>query len=115
MECLTESDLELFIGDQIEMVPELNNIDEAFHPYYIYHAVRKFVFCLNLESTKKYIPIAKILCSDSFREFNEFRFSSQQSAQNSESDVLLKRNWFSVSTALRVYKMYLELDCDHNG
>lgn len=79
---LTESDLELFIGDQIEMVPELNNIDEAFHPYYIYHAVRQFVFCLNPESTKKYIPITKILCSESFREFNEFRFSSQQSAVN---------------------------------
>lgn len=28
---------------------------------------------------------------------------------------MMKRNWFSVSTALRVYKMYLELDCDHNG
>merc|ERR1712154_709112 len=74
---LTESDLEIFVGDQIEMIPSLNKIDEAFHPYYIYHAVRKFIFCLNPESAKKQIPITTILCSDAFREFNEFRFCSQ--------------------------------------
>lgn len=112
---LTESDLELFIGDQIEMVPELNKIDEAFHPYYIYHAVRKFIFCLNPENAKKRIPITKILCSEAFREFNEFRFANQQSSQNSEEAMMRKRNWFSVPMALRIYKMYLELDGDHNG
>lgn len=27
----------------------------------------------------------------------------------------LKKNWFSVPSALRIYSMYLELDKDHNG
>ena len=63
---LTESDLELFIGDQLEMIPELSSIDEAFHPYYIYHAVRKFIFCLNPENGKKHSPITKRLCSEAF-------------------------------------------------
>jgi len=113
---LTENDLELFIGDQIEMIPELAKIDEAFHPYFIYHAVRKFMFCLNPENGRKSIPITKLLCSEAFREFNEFRFSSQQKAQNSDDSAkMMKNNWFSCSNALRIYKMYLELDCDHNG
>eukprot|EP01084_Bolivina_argentea_P184583 318348_1 len=50
---LTESDLEIFIGDQIEMIPSLQRVDEAFHPYYIYHAVRKFMFVLNADNTNK--------------------------------------------------------------
>jgi len=112
---LTENDLEMFIGDQIEMIPELNNIDEAFHPYYIYHAVRKFIFSLNPENGKKHVPITKILSSEAFREFNEFRFASQQNAQNSDDGMMSKKNWFSASNAFRIYKMYLELDCDHNG
>ena len=123
------------------MIPELNRIDEQFHPYYIYHAVRKFIFMLNFPSNdgapselnnslnlnKKQIPIIKILCSNSFREFNEFRFASQQPEKlqpliggnrdepQEERPNINKTNWFSVGNSLRVYKLYLELDCDHNG
>lgn len=129
---LTEADLEIFVGDQIEMIPSLNRIDEQFHPYYVYHAVRKFIFTLNPDdNVRKQIPITKILCSAAFQEFNEFRFSSQineNDKSNDSSEItefsqelmqkqvdLAKSNWFSCENALRVYKMYLELDCDHNG
>eukprot|EP01083_Nonionella_stella_P023515 65072_1 len=116
---LTESDLEIFVSDQIEMIPSLMQIDEAFHPYYIYHAVRKFIFCLNPDNVSKQIPITKILCSDAFREFNEFRFAAEnhnKNTINANGNGKYKRNnWFSCENALRVYKMYLELDCDHNG
>ena len=115
---LTESDLEIFIGDQIEMIPSLQKVDEAFHPYYIYHAVRKFMFCLNPDNSKKHISITKVLCSDAFREFNEFRFcgNNQEDAElNMINATKQNGNWFSCQNALRVYKMYLSLDCDHNG
>merc|ERR1719445_534353 len=110
---LTEADLEMFIGDQIEMIPTLQQIDEAFHPYYIYHAVRKFMYCLNPDNSKKHLSITRILCSQAFREFNEFRFCAQQkqAMENKQSS----NNWFSCQSALRVYKMYLTLDGDHNG
>jgi len=125
---LTESDLEIFIQDQIEMIPFLNRIDAAFHPYYVFHAVRKFVFFLSseIDNNTKPIAVTKILCSDIFRELNMFRFScsvktigddNDDAAQSVMQQQLnaFKNNWFSVENALRVYKMYLELDVDHNG
>jgi len=146
---LTESDLEIFVSDQLEMIPSLAQIDEAFHAYYIYHTVRRFVFCLSPEinNNTKPIAIGKIVCSDCFREFNEFRFAKANSAKlrgrgiddddddgedgqmlqsiqkllGQSQDVEEQRtgykanNWFSCENALRVYKMYLQLDADHNG
>eukprot|EP01084_Bolivina_argentea_P282150 482921_1 len=108
-----QSDLELFISDQIEMIPSLMKYNNAFHPYYTYHAVRKFMFCLcsscSNNTVQNDISITKILRSDTFREFNEFRFFKHEQNENN------RKNWFYVENALRVYKMYLSLDQDHNG
>ncbi|ETO30975.1 serine/threonine protein phosphatase 2A regulatory subunit B'' subunit gamma [Reticulomyxa filosa] len=157
---ITEADLEVFIADQIEMIGSLSRIEESFQPYYIYHAVRKFMFMLDPKHKgKNYfilffliytwlysflfckIPITEMLCSDVFQELNQFRFEHDDTSNTTSSangncigtDGTTKsnssglnetnnnnsnnniNNWFSPQYAMKVYRLYLQLDTDRKG
>lgn len=43
---LKEIDLENFIFNVIPELPALKGLQESFHPFYVFHAVRKFMFFL---------------------------------------------------------------------
>ena len=104
---LREQDLEYYIFDQISTLPQLARLERDFYPYYVFTAVRKFLFFLD-PLRKGMVSIKDIVKSPILREFNELR---SVSVDDESSD----QDWFSSRAALKVYATYLNLDVDHNG
>lgn len=109
--CLREYDLENYVFEQVPLMPMLADLEKDFYPYYVFTAVRKFVFFLDPMKKGK-IRITDIVHSPLLQEFNRLR--------NRHVDGMLqgkrkKSDWFSSRSALQVYAMYLNLDLDHNG
>ena len=104
---LREQDMENYIAELIETLPQLDGLDKSFHSFYVCTAVRKFFFFLDPLRTGK-IKIADILACSFLDELLELR------DQDLAKDVQ-EANWFSGPSALRVYGQYLNLDKDHNG
>merc|ERR1712168_361432 len=104
---LRESDLENYILELIETLPQLDGLDKSFHSFYVCTAVRKFFFFLDPLRTGK-IKIEDILASSFLDDLLELR--DQDLAKDAQD-----ANWFSAPSALRVYGQYLNLDKDHNG
>lgn len=105
--CVREQDLENYIAELIETLPQLDGLDKSFHSFYVCTAVRKFFFFLDPIRTGK-IKIQDILACSFLDELLELRdHDLAKDAQDA--------NWFSAPSALRVYGQYLNLDKDHNG
>lgn len=104
---LREQDVENYIAELIETLPQLDGLDKSFHSFYVCTAVRKFFFFLDPLRTGK-IKIQDILASSFLDDLLELR--DQDLAKNAQD-----ANWFSAPSALRVYGQYLNLDKDHNG
>merc|ERR1719394_1027652 len=104
---LREQDVENYIAELIETLPQLDGLDKSFHSFYVCTAVRKFFFFLDPLRTAK-IKISDILACSFLDELLELR--DQDLAKD-----LQEANWFSAPSALRVYGQYLNLDKDHNG
>jgi len=104
---LREQDMENYIAELIETLPQLDGLDKSFHSFYVCTAVRKFFFFLDPLRTAK-IKISDILACSFLDELLELR--DQDLAKD-----LQEANWFSAPSALRVYGQYLNLDKDHNG
>eukprot|EP00112_Aurelia_sp_Birch-Aquarium-sp1_P015360 Seg3398.4 transcript_id=Seg3398.4/GoldUCD/mRNA.D3Y31 product="Serine/threonine-protein phosphatase 2A regulatory subunit B'' subunit gamma" protein_id=Seg3398.4/GoldUCD/D3Y31 len=104
---LRESDLENYILELIPTLPQLDGLEKSFYSFYVCTAVRKFFFFLDPMHTGK-VKIQDILSCSFLDDLLELR-----------DEVLPKdkqdSNWFSASSALRVYGQYLNLDTDHNG
>eukprot|EP00794_Sanderia_malayensis_P014188 gene14188-15667_t len=104
---LRESDLENYILELIPTLPQLDGLEKSFYSFYVCTAVRKFFFFLDPMHTGK-VKIQDILSCSFLDDLLELR-----------DEVLSKdkqdSNWFSASSALRVYGQYLNLDTDHNG
>lgn len=103
---LTETGLENFVYNLIKELPPLRGLQESFYPFYVFHAVRKFMFFL--PSKNGSISIKNIIASKVLAELLELKNENWTEAHN-------RRNWFSGAKALSVYSTYLELDSDHNG
>jgi len=104
---LRESDLENYILELIETLPQLDGLEKSFHSFYVCTAVRKFFFFLDPMRTGK-IKIQDILSCSFLDDLLELRDNElPKDAQDA--------NWFSAPSALRVYGQYLNLDTDHNG
>lgn len=104
---LRESDLENYILELIETLPQLDGLEKSFHSFYVCTAVRKFFFFLDPMKTGK-IRIQDVLACSFLDDLLELRDNElPKEAQDA--------NWFSAPSALRVYGQYLNLDTDHNG
>merc|ERR1719357_2202622 len=104
---LRESDLENYILELIETLPQLDGLEKSFHSFYVCTAVRKFFFFLDPLRTGK-IKIQDVLACSFLDDLLELR------DQELPKD-LQEANSFSAPSALRVYGQYLNLDTDHNG
>lgn len=104
---LREQDLENYIFNLIPDLPPLRTLQENFYPFYVFTAVRKFIFFLDPKRTGR-VSIKNLVSSRILSELLELRRQGWVEEEN-------RRNWFSGSNALRVYSQYLELDADHNG
>eukprot|EP00823_Brevimastigomonas_motovehiculus_P009181 TRINITY_DN8845_c0_g1_i1.p1 TRINITY_DN8845_c0_g1~~TRINITY_DN8845_c0_g1_i1.p1 ORF type:complete len:482 (+),score=107.63 TRINITY_DN8845_c0_g1_i1:19-1464(+) len=140
---LREQDLENYVYEQIPSLPQLQGLEFDFYPYYVFTAVRKFIFFLD-PTRKGKVKITDLMSSPILREFNMLRratntssnsslpssFSSHTSStssnhmSNASSSTLSSsssssssnvKNWFSAKSALEIYAAYLALDVDHNG
>lgn len=104
---LRESDLENYILELIETLPQLDGLEKSFHSFYVCTAVRKFFFFLDPLRTGR-IKIQDVLSCSFLDDLLELRdHELPKDAQDA--------NWFSAPSALRVYGQYLNLDTDHNG
>lgn len=104
---LREQDVENYIAELIETLPQLDGLDKSFHSFYVCTAVRKFFFFLDPLHTGK-IKILDVLACGFLDDLLELR--DQDLAKDAQ-----EANWFSAPSALRVYGQYLNLDKDHNG
>merc|ERR550534_2480949 len=104
---LRESDLENYILELIETLPQLDGLEKSFHSFYVCTAVRKFFFFLDPLRTGK-IKIQDVLACSFLDDLLELR--DQELSKD-----LQEQNWFSAPSALRVYGQYLNLDANHNG
>jgi len=104
---LRESDLENYILELIETLPQLDGLEKSFHSFYVCTAVRKFFFFLDPLRAGK-IKIQDVLACSFLDDLLELR--DQELPKE-----LQEANWFSAPSALRVYGQYLTLDTDHNG
>jgi len=104
---LRESDLENYILELIPTLPQLDGLEKSFYCFYVCTAVRKFFFFLDPMHTGK-VKIQDILSCSFLDDLLELR---EEALSKDKQD----SNWFSASSALRVYGQYLSLDTDHNG
>lgn len=104
---LRELDLEAYIKDLIPSLPQINGIEQSFHSFYVCTALRKFCFFLDPLRTGK-IKIQDILCCPFLDDLMELRSDKLSSTE-------LDTNWFSATSALKVYGDYLHLDRTRNG
>ena len=106
---LREQDFENYIYELIPDLKPLEGLQENFHPFFVFTAVRKFFFFLDPRRTGK-IAIKDVVTSFVHAELMDLRSEWDDDDEDRNAS-----NWFSAPNALRVYSQYLELDIDHNG
>lgn len=125
---LREFDLESYIGDLIPTLANLRSLQDNLKQFYVFTAVRKFMYFLDAKRTGK-ISIRDIVSSTMMAELLALQSegagtdkASTPKAGDPSASVPprpaappLSTNWFSAANALRVYQQYLELDADMNG
>ena len=114
---LREKDMENFIFELIPSLKQLANskegysLLEGFYPFYVFTAVRKFFFFLDPKK-KGRVYIRDLLCSKYLSDLYELR---QDPTENQLTEEDLDKNWFSMQSAVKIYRVYLDLDADRNG
>mmetsp|Transcript_3322 Transcript_3322/g.5196 ORF Transcript_3322/g.5196 Transcript_3322/m.5196 type:complete len:503 (+) Transcript_3322:45-1553(+) len=115
---ITEPELERFVFDSVNHVPLLVEADmhESFLPFYVFTAVRKLLFFLDPQRTRR-VSIRKLAHSQEMDEFlwlqrlDQYRDTYDPASFSQE----VAGNWFSAQNAIRLYDMYVALDKDGNG
>eukprot|EP00041_Stephanoeca_diplocostata_P022844 m.550076 g.550076 ORF g.550076 m.550076 type:complete len:473 (+) comp22161_c0_seq1:247-1665(+) len=102
------SEVQEFVLDRIQALPQLAKLDEAFYETYAVYAASKFFFFLDRNRTRT-IRIKDMLLSDVLNEFNELAVEEPLPREHEET------NWFSLPFVSRVHGTFLALDKDHNG
>jgi serine/threonine-protein phosphatase 2A regulatory subunit B'' len=85
----------------------LQSLTNGFMKQYCRIATRRFMF-FNDPQRRGRARISTLLAGDALADFNELHAAR-------EDDPQLAKNWFSLASAQRVYKSYLDLDLDMNG
>lgn len=105
---LREQDLENYVYDQLATLPPLQSLERDFYPYYVFTAVRKFVFFLDTHRRGK-LRIKAIVESPVMVEFDALRYP------HGHLQGTKKNSWFSAQHTQDVYAIYLGLDSNQNG
>ena len=92
---LREQDVENYIAELIETLPQLDGLDKSFHSFYVCTAVRKFFFFLDPMRTGK-IRIQDILACSFLDDLLELR---DQDLPKDAQDA----NWFSAPSGILLY------------
>ena len=120
---LREQDLENFVYDQICTMPPLASVERDFYPYYVFTAVRKFIFMLDVAKRGK-LKIRDVVESSVMHEFDALRYAAGHTwpiGASSSGGIpgLGKKGphggWFSAQHTQEVYAVYLGLDSNQNG
>ena len=138
---LFEADLERYVSDLIPDMPATRGVmDEKFQPFYVFTAVRRFMFFLD-PRRRGYLRVddaaASRVALDLLEIFADDDDPKKTTAaqtphapsgdktsppgpplgphHSSHTTMMLNKSWFFPETAKRVYADYLELDVDHNG
>ena len=104
---LTEDELEAFVGRSVTTMAALQSLTAGFMKQYSRIATRRFMFFDDPRRRGK-ARISNLLSGDALADFNELHAAR-------EDDPSLDKNWFSLASAQRVYKSFLDLDLDMNG
>ena len=105
---LREQDLENYVYDQLATLPPLLSLERDFYPYYVFTAVRKFIFFLDPHRRGK-LRIKSIVESAVMGEFDALRYPQGHHHGTK------KNSWFSAQHTQDVYAIYLGLDSNQNG
>jgi hypothetical protein len=100
---LRECDLENLVNDLVPTLSGLNAIQEDFRQFYVYTAVRRFMFFLDPRKSGK-ISIRDLIECEAIQQLLALRECAQPGS-----------NWFSSESAINVYLRYIEMDTDGNG
>ena len=92
---LREQDVENYIAELIETLPQLDGLDKSFHSFYVCTAVRKFFFFLDPMRAGK-IRIQDILACSFLDDLLELR---DQDLPKDAQDA----NWFSAPSGILHY------------
>eukprot|EP00388_Colpodella_angusta_P007922 GDKJ01022005.1.p1 GENE.GDKJ01022005.1~~GDKJ01022005.1.p1 ORF type:complete len:450 (+),score=74.94 GDKJ01022005.1:27-1352(+) len=103
---LREKDLEDYVFELLPTLSQLKSMAEGFYPFYVFTAVRRFFFFLDVKR-RGGVRISDLLLSRVFVDFFEMRNECHVPSDSP--------NWFSGESLLRVYNAYIELDKDGNG
>lgn len=105
---LREQDLENYVYDQLATLPPLQTLERDFYPYYVFTAVRKFIFFLDPHRRGK-LRVKNIVESSVILEFDALRYP------HGHHQGTKKNSWFSAQHTQDVYAIYLGLDSNQNG
>jgi len=106
---LREVDLEDFVAEFTLASSALRDATEnEFLPFYVLHVTRRLLFFLD-ERKRGRIALKCLVCSPLLSELQEMRSVDPVPVTRLES------NGFSVQSALRMYRSYVQLDVDGDG
>ena len=113
---LTEPALETFIKDSIPRMPRLAEHTHlqpghSFLPFYVAHCVRKLHLLLEPKD-KRGVPVDTLLLSAELAQFFALSAEERRADDNAADD---ESNWFSLASAIRTYRQFLDLDADQDG
>ena len=97
---LRESDLENYILELIETLPQLDGLEKSFHPFYVCTAVRKFFFFLDPSKTGK-IKIQDVLACSFLDDLLELR-----DQELSKEVLLLPRELFELKVCIFFFEAF---------
>lgn len=100
---LRETDIENLVADMVPTFPGLRELQHDFVTFYVYTAVRKFMFFLPCKKTGR-VGIKDILGSEILSEFLALRDAPQPES-----------NWFGIESSTNAYSKYIDMDTEGDG
>lgn len=104
---LEESELFEFVGRSVSTMSALRALPNEFVNHYCEIATRRFAFAHDPRKRGR-CRISDLLAGEALADFNELHAAD-------EDDPRLAKNWFSLASARRVRKAFVDLDVDESG
>ena len=104
---LEESELYEFVGRSVSTMSALRSLPNDFAPLYCEIAARRFAFAHDPKKRGR-CRISDLLAGAALADFNELHAAD-------EDDPRLAKNWFSLASARRVRRAFVDLDRDESG
>lgn len=104
---LEEAELFEFVGRSVSTMSALRSLPPEFTQHYCEIATRRFMFAHDAKKRGR-CRISDLLAGTALADFNELHAAD-------EDDPRLTKNWFSLASALRVRKAFVDLDRDESN